>query len=127
MPFQNSDDGFYAPDAPFMHHNDFYSSNAPSLSIMGSFDKILSVECDICGKLFSGLNRKFLLTRHRITHTGVKAYRCTICPYSANVSSNLQRHIKSQHRTSLSHTPKWSNLYNYTNVLVSKFGLFWCT
>lgn len=56
-----------------------------------------AVECEQCGKLFHGINKKFLLNRHKITHTNEKPYECPYCPYRANVSSNLSRHIKTVH------------------------------
>ncbi|XP_071528415.1 uncharacterized protein [Panulirus ornatus] len=53
--------------------------------------------CPECGREFHGLNKKFLLTRHMITHTGEKPYQCPHCPYRANVSSNLTRHLRTVH------------------------------
>lgn len=56
--------------------------------------------CPECGREFHGLNKKFLLTRHMITHTGEKPYQCPYCPYRANVSSNLTRHLRTVHTPS---------------------------
>ncbi|XP_042224559.1 longitudinals lacking protein, isoforms A/B/D/L-like isoform X3 [Homarus americanus] len=53
--------------------------------------------CPECGREFHGLNKKFLLTRHMVTHTGEKPYQCPHCPYRANVSSNLTRHLRTVH------------------------------
>ncbi|XP_042875501.1 longitudinals lacking protein, isoforms A/B/D/L-like isoform X1 [Penaeus japonicus] len=53
--------------------------------------------CPECGREFHGLNKKFLLTRHMITHTGEKPFQCPYCPYRANVSSNLTRHLRTVH------------------------------
>lgn len=57
----------------------------------------ISVACELCGKSFYGINRKFLLNRHKITHTDRRPYKCPSCPYRANVSSNLLRHVRTVH------------------------------
>lgn len=66
-----------------------------NISISGDLGSPLP--CPECGREFHGLNKKFLLTRHMITHTGEKPYQCPHCPYRANVSSNLTRHLRTVH------------------------------
>nr|XP_027222244.1 zinc finger protein 711-like [Penaeus vannamei] len=58
----------------------------------------VAVECITCGKTFYGFNRKFLLKRHMITHTGEKPFQCPHCPHRANLKQNLEVHIKRKHR-----------------------------
>ena len=53
--------------------------------------------CQICGKGFFGFNRKFLLKRHMILHSGVKPYHCPHCNHKANIKQNLEVHIKRKH------------------------------
>lgn len=53
--------------------------------------------CQICGKGFFGFNRKFLLKRHMIVHSGVKPYHCPHCNHKANIKQNLEVHIKRKH------------------------------
>lgn len=65
---------------------------------------LIHASCPLCNKKFFGYNRKFLLTRHLITHTGEKPYQCRYCPYRANVSSNLSRHVKTVHAQIASQT-----------------------
>lgn len=71
------------------------SSSNSSLATSGDLGSPLP--CPECGREFHGLNKKFLLTRHMITHTGEKPYQCPHCPYRANVSSNLTRHLRTVH------------------------------
>ncbi|KAF2368658.1 Zinc finger C2H2-type, partial [Trinorchestia longiramus] len=71
--------------------NSYKTSNSTESSCL------LSETCDQCGKIFHGANRKFLLSRHKITHTGRRPYQCPFCSYCANVSSNLLRHIRCIH------------------------------
>lgn len=59
-----------------------------------------TTSCDICGKIFSGVNQKFLIRRHRLTHTGERKFSCHLCPYQANQSGNLTRHLRFVHHTS---------------------------
>ncbi|XP_018006780.1 longitudinals lacking protein, isoforms H/M/V isoform X28 [Hyalella azteca] len=56
-----------------------------------------SVSCTVCHKLFSGPNRKQVLRRHLIIHTGDRPYACKLCPYRANQKSNLTVHVLSVH------------------------------
>lgn len=59
------------------------------------------VKCQTCGKTFYGFNRKFLLKRHMITHTGEKPFHCPHCPHRANLKQNLEVHIKRKHKDQL--------------------------
>lgn len=59
-----------------------------------------SSTCDVCGKLFGGVNQKFLLRRHLLTHTGERRFSCHLCSYQANQSGNLRRHIRFVHSSS---------------------------
>ncbi|XP_068237686.1 protein tramtrack, beta isoform-like isoform X8 [Palaemon carinicauda] len=68
------------------------SSASASSAELGS-----PLTCPECGREFHGLNKKFLLTRHMVTHTGEKPYQCPLCSYRANVSSNLTRHLRTVH------------------------------
>ncbi|XP_050728523.1 longitudinals lacking protein, isoforms H/M/V-like isoform X20 [Eriocheir sinensis] len=61
----------------------------------------VGVECFTCGKTFYGFNRKFLLKRHMITHTGEKPFQCPHCPHRANLKQNLEVHIKRKHKSEL--------------------------
>ena len=55
--------------------------------------------CEVCGRKFSGVNQKFLLRRHLLTHTGERKFSCHLCPYQANQSGNLRRHLKFVHHS----------------------------
>lgn len=56
-----------------------------------------SLVCSVCGKTFSGCNRKPHLRRHMITHSGVKPHACPHCPHRTNRSENLRLHIRLKH------------------------------
>ncbi|KAK4309643.1 hypothetical protein Pmani_018754 [Petrolisthes manimaculis] len=69
------------------------TSNFPSVGVC--------IKCQTCGKTFYGFNRKFLLKRHMITHTGEKPFHCPHCPHRANLKQNLEVHIKRKHKDQL--------------------------
>lgn len=89
------------------------SHSTPRLSLSGSGtgysgssgDISSPLPCPECGRKFHGLNKKFLLTRHMVTHTGEKPFQCPQCPYRANVSSNLTRHLRTIHNVGVTPTP----------------------
>ena len=72
------------------------SSRKPTASSTSSDSANHSI-CDFCGRKFYGANQKFLLRRHRNTHSGERKFPCQFCPYRANQSCNLLRHIKFVH------------------------------
>ncbi|XP_063865786.1 longitudinals lacking protein, isoforms A/B/D/L-like isoform X4 [Scylla paramamosain] len=89
-----------SPSASALHKT--HSASRPNPSgqagtYSGSGDLASPLPCPQCGREFHGLNKKFLLTRHMVTHTGEKPYQCPQCPYRANVSSNLTRHLRTVH------------------------------
>ena len=56
-----------------------------------------SVNCEMCQKAFFGINRKYLLKRHMITHSGEKPFQCPYCDHRANIKQNMDVHIKRKH------------------------------
>jgi len=56
-----------------------------------------AVNCQVCNKVFYGVNRKFLLKRHLITHSGEKPFECPYCDHKANIKQNLDNHIRRKH------------------------------
>ncbi|XP_059179729.1 zinc finger protein 501-like isoform X2 [Physella acuta] len=50
--------------------------------------------CDICNKVFK---RTENLNRHKLSHSGVRNHKCTICGLSFTEKGSLTRHTKSQH------------------------------
>lgn len=71
-----------------------YADGLPSVS---TTQATASVACDICNKRFIGINRKYLLKRHKITHSGEKPFHCPYCNHKANIKQNLDVHIKRRH------------------------------
>lgn len=56
------------------------------------------MECEVCGKVFSGPKRRFLMERHVRTHTGEKPYCCPHCHLRFSQSGNLSRHTRLVHQ-----------------------------
>jgi hypothetical protein len=52
-------------------------------------------ECPVCGKAWDAKSK---LDQHMRSHTGDKPYHCELCDFATNVSTNLNRHIKTVHR-----------------------------
>uniref|UniRef100_A0A336LXH2 CSON004477 protein n=1 Tax=Culicoides sonorensis TaxID=179676 RepID=A0A336LXH2_CULSO len=52
--------------------------------------------CHICGKAFT---HKKSLDRHLFTHSEVRAFKCSECPFSAKYKLSLSSHIKYAHST----------------------------
>jgi hypothetical protein len=50
--------------------------------------------CGVCGARF---NRRFSLTSHERTHTGIKPYLYSACDYAAAQSFDVTKHIKARH------------------------------
>ena len=62
---------------------------------MGPF--LPGLRCPECGKMFYGRNRRQLVVRHRIIHTGEKPYQCPVCFKRMNVKHHLTRHLRTVH------------------------------
>ncbi|KAK8749262.1 hypothetical protein OTU49_015763 [Cherax quadricarinatus] len=58
------------------------------------------VQCEVCGRMFSGPKKRFLLERHSRIHTGERPFRCPYCPLSFTQSGNLVRHTRRVHQPS---------------------------
>ncbi|CAG5116304.1 unnamed protein product [Candidula unifasciata] len=52
------------------------------------------IKCEECGKQFK---RRENLTRHVLSHTGIKNHRCEVCGMAFTEKGSLTRHTKSQH------------------------------
>ena len=50
--------------------------------------------CDICGKVFE---RSSCVNMHKLIHSGVKPFKCTICAAAFTQKGNLKRHILQTH------------------------------
>ncbi|KAK8386693.1 hypothetical protein O3P69_017864 [Scylla paramamosain] len=60
-------------------------------------DEASGVQCPVCGRFISGVNRKQNLERHMLTHSGQRPYRCPYCPHGSNRVDNLKLHIRRLH------------------------------
>nr|XP_027211445.1 zinc finger protein 746-like [Penaeus vannamei] len=66
-------------------------------------DVLPALECPECGKLFYGRNRRQLVERHRIIHTGEKPFQCPLCFKRMNVKHHLTRHLRTVHLSQWEH------------------------
>ncbi|KAK3881058.1 hypothetical protein Pcinc_014515 [Petrolisthes cinctipes] len=55
------------------------------------------IQCPVCGRFISGVNRKQNLERHMLTHSGERPFRCPYCPHGSNRVDNLKLHIRRLH------------------------------
>lgn len=55
------------------------------------------LQCPECGKMFYGRNRRQLVGRHRIIHTGERPFQCPLCLRRMNVKHHLTRHLRTVH------------------------------
>ncbi|XP_068240487.1 longitudinals lacking protein, isoforms H/M/V-like isoform X23 [Palaemon carinicauda] len=76
-------------------HNLFSSDDPASqqAGVMRSRPRELS--CGLCGRVCGSY---IDLTRHIRTHTGEKPFQCPYCSYRAAHSSNVRRHVRTQHQ-----------------------------
>ena len=58
-------------------------------------------KCDLCGKLFVGINRSNALANMKkhidTVHLGLKKYQCSFCNTAYGQNGDLGRHIKRCH------------------------------
>ncbi|KAK7008179.1 hypothetical protein SK128_021003 [Halocaridina rubra] len=71
-------------------------------NIFWSFDVLETTSftgkiCPVCGKQFSGRNRRQNLEHHLITHTGERRHPCPLCPHRAAHKWHLKTHILRRH------------------------------
>ncbi|KAG7167378.1 Zinc finger protein 169-like [Homarus americanus] len=53
--------------------------------------------CAVCGKMFTGRNRRQNLQQHQMIHTGAKPFLCPYCSHCSNRKGNLDMHILRVH------------------------------
>nr|XP_027222255.1 zinc finger protein 710-like [Penaeus vannamei] len=53
--------------------------------------------CEVCGKNFTGRNRRQNLQQHQMIHTGIKPFSCPYCSHSSNRKGNMDMHILRVH------------------------------
>jgi len=51
-------------------------------------------QCELCGKEFTGKNRRNNLVRHIKTHSGEKPFHCPACEYKASRKEHMIRHLR---------------------------------
>ena len=75
-----------------MYYNELVSrrNNIPSLSCA-----VWNARCDMC--MFSTTDHN-TLRRHRMRHTGQKAYQCSFCPYTCIQAASIKMHNRAKHR-----------------------------
>ncbi|XP_066964701.1 longitudinals lacking protein, isoforms H/M/V-like isoform X10 [Macrobrachium rosenbergii] len=69
-------------------------------------DSVPALQCPDCGKLFYGRNRRQLVERHRIIHTGERPFQCPLCFKRMNVKHHLTRHLRTVHLNQWEHLSK---------------------
>lgn len=77
-------------------HGGFPTLQGRSVSLSRG-DEAAGVQCPVCGRFISGVNRKQNLERHMLTHSGQRPYRCPYCPHGSNRVDNLKLHIRRLH------------------------------
>ena len=87
-------------------------------------EKITCKECDHV----PFVNHKVRREHYKVTHPGVKIYKCQDCVYSDNYLSNLNSHINSKHKKEVLQCSKcpYSTLWNqsYHAHMRTKHGVF---
>ncbi|XP_064079557.1 zinc finger protein 711-like [Macrobrachium nipponense] len=68
------------------------------LAVQVRLGDVASLVCPMCGKAFSGRNRRQILERHIATHTGHKPFTCGHCPFRSSRQDTLKTHIARMHR-----------------------------
>lgn len=54
--------------------------------------------CYVCGQNFLGNNRKNNLKQHLAIHSGLRPFRCHVCPLTFVRKSHLKRHLATLHK-----------------------------